>query len=162
MVGAVSFQKNGTPGARSQIAVEKLRPHAILSDSPCLRVSSYSDAYCATMRSSEKFSSTYWRRARGLISMFFTRLAISRTERHMYPEIPSRTISGTEPPRRAKTGVPHAIASTMTRPKGSFHLIGNSMAIEFPKSSFLAFSQSNVFDELPIDFRFDLCLEVFA
>src|SRR5439155_12254269 len=95
--------------------------HAVLRESTWHRASSYRDAYCATMRSSEKFSSTYWRRARGLISMFFTRLAISRTVRHMYPEIQSRTISGTEPPRRAKTGVPHAIASTMTRPKGSIH-----------------------------------------
>ena len=34
-------------------------------------------------------------------------------------------ISGTEPLRKASTGVPHAIASIMTRPNGSGQSIGN-------------------------------------
>ena len=55
----------------------------------------------------------------------------------MYPETPVRTTSGTEPPGSASTGVPQAIASTITRPKGSLHWIGNNIAIELPSNSFL-------------------------
>ena len=38
-------------------------------------------------------------------------------------------ISGTEPRLKAITGVPHAIASIITRPNGSGQSIGNSSAM---------------------------------
>ena len=45
---------------------------------------------------------------------------------------PSRTplsmISGTEPQRNARAGVPHAIASIITSPKGSGQSTGNNRA----------------------------------
>ena len=44
------------------------------------------------------------------------------------PVTPSSTTSGTEPQRQPITGVPHAIASIMTRPKGSGQSMGNSSA----------------------------------
>jgi hypothetical protein len=45
----------------------------------------------------------------------------------MIPVTPSTTTSGTDPRRIATTGVPHAIASIMTRPNGSSQQIGNSI-----------------------------------
>jgi hypothetical protein len=42
----------------------------------------------------------------------------------MKPVTPSRTTSGTEPRRKATTGVPQAMASIITSPKGSSHRIG--------------------------------------
>ena len=44
------------------------------------------------------------------------------------PVSPSAITSGTDPRGVAITGVPHAIASVMTRPKGSSQSIGNSTA----------------------------------
>ena len=44
------------------------------------------------------------------------------------PVTPSSTTSGVEPERKAMTGVPHAIASIMTRPKGSGQSIGKISA----------------------------------
>ena len=44
------------------------------------------------------------------------------------PVTPSSRTSGTEPPRNATTGVPHASASIITRPNGSGQSIGNSSA----------------------------------
>ena len=46
----------------------------------------------------------------------------------MKPVTPSSMTSGTEPLRQAITGVPHAIASIITRPKGSGQSIGKSSA----------------------------------
>ena len=46
----------------------------------------------------------------------------------MKPVTPSVITSGTEPRRNAITGVPHAMASIMTRPKGSGQSIGNNNA----------------------------------
>jgi hypothetical protein len=43
----------------------------------------------------------------------------------MKPVTPSSITSGTEPQRYAITGVPQAIASIITRPKGSGQSIGN-------------------------------------
>ena len=45
------------------------------------------------------------------------------------PVTPSSTISETEPRLKAITGVPHAIASIITRPNGSGQSIGTSRAI---------------------------------
>jgi hypothetical protein len=42
--------------------------------------------------------------------------------------MPSSITSGTEPDLKAMTGVPHAMASIMTRPNGSGQSIGNSSA----------------------------------
>ena len=47
----------------------------------------------------------------------------------MKPVTPSVTTSGTEPRLNAITGVPHAIASIITRPNGSGQSIGTSSAI---------------------------------
>ncbi len=44
----------------------------------------------------------------------------------MNPVSPGSTTSGTEPRLNAITGVPHAIASIMTRPNGSGQSIGIS------------------------------------
>ncbi len=53
----------------------------------------------------------------------------------MKPVTPSSTISGTEPRFQATTGVPQAIASIITRPKGSGQSIGNRSARAPPRSS---------------------------
>ena len=53
----------------------------------------------------------------------------------MNPVSPSATTSGTEPLAQATTGVPQAMASVMTRPKGSGHWIGNSNAAALASSS---------------------------
>ena len=47
----------------------------------------------------------------------------------MKPVTPSSTTSGTEPRLNAMTGVPHAMASIMTRPNGSGQSIGISSAM---------------------------------
>ena len=47
----------------------------------------------------------------------------------MNPVTPSSMTSGTAPRLNAITGVPHAIASIITRPNGSGQSIGNSSAI---------------------------------
>ena len=47
----------------------------------------------------------------------------------MKPVTPSSMTSGTEPRRKAMTGVPHAMASIITKPKGSGQSIGNSSAV---------------------------------
>ena len=52
------------------------------------------------------------------------------------PDTPSRITSGTEPQRNATTGVPHAIASIITRPNGSGQSIGNSSAAAPPRNAF--------------------------
>ena len=56
----------------------------------------------------------------------------------MRPVTPSSTISGTEPHGNAITGVPHAIASIMTSPKGSGQSIGNISARALPRNSCLS------------------------
>ena len=56
----------------------------------------------------------------------------------MKPLTPSAITSGTEPLRKAITGVPADIASIITRPKGSGQSIGNSSARACPRKSHLA------------------------
>src|SRR2546422_7520399 len=68
-----------------------------------------------------------------LVSISRARRASSSTEQQTYPLTPSLTTSFTDPPGSASTGVPHAIASIMTNPKGSSHWIGNNKAREFPR-----------------------------
>jgi hypothetical protein len=51
------------------------------------------------------------------------------------PVTPWSITSGTDPRRNATTGVPHAIASITTRPKGSGQSIGNSRAVAFARKS---------------------------
>ena len=53
----------------------------------------------------------------------------------MKPVTPSSTISGTEPRFQATTGVPQAIASIITRPKGSGQSMGKSSARALPRRS---------------------------
>ena len=53
----------------------------------------------------------------------------------MIPLTPSSITSGTAPWRVAITGVPQAIDSIMTRPNGSSHSIGTSVARAFCSSS---------------------------
>ena len=47
----------------------------------------------------------------------------------MMPLTPCSITSGTAPQRVAITGVPHAIDSIITRPNGSSHSIGKSVAV---------------------------------
>ena len=47
----------------------------------------------------------------------------------MKPVTPSSITSGAEPQPKATTGVPQAMASIITRPKGSGQSIGNSSAV---------------------------------
>src|ERR1043165_1837361 len=92
------------------------------ANSPAVdNVSAYRSAYSPTMRSSVKYDSTYSRHDWGVTPRLRARSASWSTELQMYPETPSRTISGTDPPGRANTGVPQAMASIMTRPNGSSH-----------------------------------------
>ena len=51
------------------------------------------------------------------------------------PVMPSSITSSAEPSRQAITGVPHAIASIMDRPKGSGQSIGNRRARALPRKS---------------------------
>ena len=52
-----------------------------------------------------------------------------------YPVTPSSTSSTAAPAGHATTGVPHAIASTITSPNGSGHWIGNTIARARPRRS---------------------------
>ena len=61
----------------------------------------------------------------------------SSTESTIMPVIPGSMISGTEPRRNASTGVPHAMASIITSPKGSGQSTGNSSALAPPRNSLL-------------------------
>src|SRR5437588_1216474 len=85
----------------------------------------YRRTYCATIRSREKLSLTYWRTAAGGIApapcSCRTRSTNSSAVRQMKPLTPSCTTSSTAPPGNAITGVPQAIASSMTNPNGSSH-----------------------------------------
>ena len=47
---------------------------------------------------------------------------------HRNPVVPSVTTSGAAPSGKASTGVPQAMASIMTMPKGSFHRMGKRRA----------------------------------
>ncbi len=58
----------------------------------------------------------------------------------MKPVTPGSTTSGTEPQFHAITGVPQAIDSIMTKPKGSGQQIGNSSALALPRNSDLSAS----------------------
>lgn len=51
------------------------------------------------------------------------------------PVTPSSITSGVDPDRNATTGVPQAIASIMTRPKGSDQSMGNRRARALPRNS---------------------------
>ena len=64
------------------------------------------------------------------------------SESTMNPVTPWSITSGTEPPRNATTGTPHASASIMTRPNGSGQSIGNSKAVASPRNA--AFSCSSI------------------
>ena len=80
----------------------------------------------------------------------------------MNPVTPWSRISGTDPPRMATTGVPHASDSIITRPKGSGQSIGNSKAVAPPRKA--PFSPSadltEVLDERMVQQRLDVLLEV--
>ena len=56
---------------------------------------------------------------------------------HRKPQRPCSMSSVAAPTGRATTGVPHAMASTITRPKGSGHWIGNTIACALPEESHL-------------------------
>jgi hypothetical protein len=53
----------------------------------------------------------------------------------MKPVTPWSITSGTEPRLNAITGVPHAMASIITRPNGSDQSIGNSSALAPDRNS---------------------------
>ena len=67
---------------------------------------------------------------------FFTAAIISSFVFTLKPVIPSSITSFTEPALKPMTGVPQAMASTITIPKGSSHSIGNNKAFAFPNHSF--------------------------
>ena len=58
-------------------------------------------------------------------------------------------ISGTEPQRKASTGVPHAMASIIDSPNGSGQSIGNSSARASPRNSLLARSSISPMNSTP-------------
>ena len=63
------------------------------------------------------------------------------------PVTPSIITSGTDPRRKATTGVPHAIASIITRPNGSAQSIGNSRRRASPRNASLV-GAADLADEL--------------
>ena len=65
------------------------------------------------------------------------------------PVTPSVITSGTEPRRKATTGVPHAIASIITRPNGSGQSIGKSTPCARPRNASLA-APADLADELDL------------
>ena len=67
----------------------------------------------------------------------------------MNPLTPSSITSGTEPRRKAITGVPQAIASIITSPKGSGQSIGKSSAMAPPRNSALSFSPISPMNSMP-------------
>src|ERR1017187_6417586 len=84
----------------------------------------------------EKRSSTCDRQSSGRsASVISTASTICSTVEHRYPVFPWVTTSGTAPSGRAITGVPYAIASVITSPKGSGQSMGNSMARARPTTS---------------------------
>src|SRR5215216_2793132 len=96
------------------------------------------------MASAENRSMTRARITRGSRSPTrSTAAAISSTEETMNPVSPSATTSGTDPLRQAPTGVPQAMASVMTRPKGSAHWIGKARAAAWlSRSAFCSWGHS--------------------
>ena len=67
----------------------------------------------------------------------------------MRPVTPSSITSGTEPWRKASTGVPQAMASIITRPKGSGQSIGNSSARASPRNLVLPRSSTSPTNSTP-------------
>ena len=81
----------------------------------------------------------------------------------MMPPRPSATTSGTAPRRVAITGVPQAIDSIITRPNGSSHSIGKSVArASWSSSSFSDWLTSPRYSTRPPRFWCDILVEVLA
>ena len=79
----------------------------------------------------------------------------------MIPLRPSSITSGTAPQRVAITGVPHAIDSIITRPNGSSHSIGNSVARAcWSSSTFSPCVTSPRYSIRPGEVRLDELVEV--
>ena len=73
-------------------------------------------------------------------------MASSSSHLTTLPVTPSSMTSGIDPQRNASTGVPHAMASIMTRPNGSGQSTGNNRAAASPKN--FVFSLGDLADEL--------------
>ena len=75
---------------------------------------------------------------------------------------PGSITSGVEPQRQATTGVPQAIASIITRPKGSGQSIGNSSASAPPRNAdFCAVADlADELDQRIVQQRLDLFVEI--
>jgi len=71
----------------------------------------------------------------------------------MNPESSSSITSGTDPDRKAMTGVPQDIASIITSPNGSGQSIGNNNARALPRS--LPLALVDLANELDVVMRFD-------
>src|ERR1700738_3973598 len=117
------------------------------------------------MRSTENRSSKHRRiqlrsraAARGTADTALSTLSTTK------PVSPSPITSGTEPLLNATTGVPLAIASIMTSPKGSGQSIRKSSAIARPRNSPLSFvAVIDLTDELhprTLEQSSDLCIVV--
>ena len=80
----------------------------------------------------------------------------------MKPLTPSSITSGTEPRRQATTGVPQAIASIWTRPKGSGQSIGNSNAEAPPRKACFSLSLTSPIYSTPrtLDERADRLVKI--
>ncbi len=88
------------------------------------------------MRSTVKRSSTVRRQTAGSISPTRPTAATNSSKvSQTKPVLPSSTTSGTEPWRSATTGVPVAMASIITRPKGSGQVMGKTNALACANSS---------------------------
>jgi len=62
----------------------------------------------------------------------------------MKPDLPLSMTSGTEPYRNAITGIPQAMASIITSPKGSGQSIGKSRASALPKIGLITLDQYSI------------------
>src|SRR5579862_1114690 len=87
------------------------------------------------MRAAEKRCSKRWRTFFRSSAMTCGKTATaSSMVSTMAPVMPSSMTSGTEPQRKASTGVPHAMASIMDNPNGSGQSMGNNSACASPRN----------------------------
>ena len=80
-------------------------------------------------------SNAAWQPRREISSSRPTASTASSIVETTNPVSPSSRTSGTEPLRKATTGVPQAMASIITSPNGSGQSMGNSRARALPSTS---------------------------
>src|SRR5215469_3881254 len=129
--------------SRQQAAtLPRRHAHARLSYGSCGRRRSsrrvYTSRYpCAITVAVKRRSNAARTRHRSTLGRRAIAASASSSEFTMNPLMPCSTTSGTEPRFQAMTGVPQAIASIITRPKGSGQSMGNSSARAWARNSLL-------------------------